>query len=118
MADDFSPVMKAVTGHYKSLKIKQIIVPEWGDETTGPLVIYAKPLTVGIRDRIYKEAVKSNAMLHVEALIALAMKSDGSPIFTVADRPILIRSADPYVVERIGAELLSPATTEDDLIKN
>ncbi len=118
MADDFSSVMKAVTGHYKSLQVKQIMVPEWGDGQGQPLVIYAKPMTVNIRDRIYKEAIKSNAMLHVEALINLAMKADGAPMFTIADRPILIRSADPFVLERISSELLSPATTEEDLIKN
>ena len=88
---------------FSSIKRKQIDVPEWN--TT----IYAKPLTLAEKRKLYRNlGAKSEdvSSMMVEALIMKAEDKDGKKLFTPDDRDRLMNKVDPDVVSAVATEIL------------
>ena len=88
---------------FSSIQRKQIDVPEWN--TT----IYAKPLTLAEKRKLYRNlGAKSEdvSSMMVEALIMKAEDKDGKKLFTPDDRDRLMNKVDPDVVSAVATEIL------------
>ena len=88
---------------FSSIQRKQIDVPEWN--TT----IYAKPLTLAEKRKLYRNlGAKSEdvSSMMVEALIMKAEDKDGKKLFTPDDRYRLMNKVDPDVVSAVATEIL------------
>ncbi len=93
--------------HFKSLQVKTIEVPEWGDEN-GPLTIYVEPFT--LKDKSKLQAVtrlgNSEADTLVELLVMKCLDKDGGKIFTIEDKPVLRNMVDASILERVSTEIM------------
>lgn len=86
-----------VKAHWSDIaEIESIDVPEW------EMTVYFTPLNI-------REAAKIDRIIRrdgevfasVDILIMKCQDEQGEPLFTKADKPVLMRTADPKVVERI-----------------
>jgi len=93
--------------HFKSLQVKTIEVPEWGDEN-GPLIVYVEPFT--LKDKARLQAVtrlgNSEADTLVELLVMKCLDKDGGKIFTIEDKPVLRNMVDASILERVSTEIM------------
>jgi len=108
-----SYILSKVTAHFESLGTREINVPEWDT------VIYAEPVTVAERQRIFAGSKGENDYgVLVKILIEKARDKDGAKIFTLADKATLLQRADSSVVIRVAADIMSgggAAPSVDDL---
>jgi hypothetical protein len=97
-----------------------ISVAEWGDDDQ-PLQIYASALTCQEFDRIQKKHKDFLSNMTVEGMVdLLILKSenqDGEKMFTLEDKPHLMREPLTLVM-KIGAEVFGSITTVEDHAKN
>ena len=93
--------------HFKSLEVKAIEVPEWGDEN-GPLIVYVEPFT--LKDKARLQAVtrlgNSEADTLVELLVMKCLDKEGGKIFTIEDKPVLRNMVDASILERVSTEIM------------
>jgi hypothetical protein len=99
--------------HFNALNVRKFYVHEWSDDEGKPLVVCALPLTVKDRDKILRLNGRYGAtvecMIHI--LILFARDEDGEPLFSLEDKPVLLRQADPAVILGLAqqiAELVPP----------
>lgn len=111
------PVIDQVIEHFNAKGVKVIEVPEWGD-SKKPLLIYASPLTMNQKTKIFKKAHESDASLFVDLLIMKAKDGEGNLLFTLADKPTLMRQADVDVIIRVGNEILGGSDDLEQAEKN
>lgn len=99
-----------IRSHFDSLTKRKIDVPEWGVE------IHATPMTIAERAQVYRGISETDTHTPlVRVLIVKAKDADGKPLFSIADEPHLLNHADPSVVFRVAAAILSndaPDATE------
>lgn len=110
-------VIDRIVEHFNAKGVKTIEVPEWGDGKK-PLLVYVTPLTMTQKSKIFKKAHESDASLFVDLLIMKAKDSEGNPLFTLADKPTLMRQADVDVIIRIGNEILGQPEDLEQAEKN
>jgi len=117
MADKLktSPVLARAVAHYEATEVRHIDVPEWPDENGAPTVIFWRAGTLAQEDviRARFEKTGSRAGLMVDTITARALDEDGNKMFTVADKPGLMKSADGAVVSRIYLAMETGAGVED-----
>lgn len=94
-------------------------VPEWGDDQA--LEVYAGPLTCFDLDKIQKKHKDFLSSQSIEGMVDLiilkAEGKDGEKLFTLEDKPHLMR--EPLaVVARVSAELLSSVASIEEQEKN
>lgn len=93
--------------HFSTRDQNRLEVPEWPDDEGNPLVVTWRPLTVKDRDRQlkfrrdYGETIETA----VHIMIQFAKDEDGEPLFSLADKPVLMRQASPEVILRIAASI-------------
>lgn len=101
-----------VRAHYDRQAVRQIEVPEWGDES-GPLIIHFGPINLAEKQRILRAGEADGRLFSlVEALVIKARDAEGKPLFTIADKKFLRERADPDVIARIVAEMMSAVDVE------
>lgn len=101
-----------VREHFTSLGTKRIEVPEWN------LVVFASPMTLAEKNRIYKKSRDSDMELLVDILIMKATDESGKKLFTIEHKPTLLNKADSNVVARLANEILSDSSPKLDDLKN
>lgn len=101
--------------HFSEKEVKHIEVPEWGDEN-GPLIIYAEPLTLQDKQKIYKKAKEGELISLAYVLIWFAKDKDGEKLFTIEDKRTLLNAVDPNVLAR-AANIVLEAPSVDDIKK-
>ena len=106
-------IIDRVKLHFNAKENKIIEVPEWPDESGNPLYIYASPLTLAQKNRLYKMAKEDDLSLMVEALIMKAKDKEGNQLFSREDKPDLMRSCDPDVLIRIANIIMGDANVEE-----
>jgi len=106
-------VLDRAKAHFAEQKVRQILVPEWG-EPGQPLVVHVQPMTMRERARIYKPAQAGDLMASVEAVILCARDATGARIFTDADKHALSVQVDPRVVTRLAAQILGDDEGEEE----
>ena len=104
-------VVDRITAHYESQGLKQINVPEWGDED-GPLVIFFAPFTIKDQGRIDFATRNSESTLDaiIEVLVQKALDEDGAKMFNAGDKRVLRDRADAEVVSRICNQIMGSST--------
>jgi hypothetical protein len=98
--------------HFTSLGTKRIEVPEW------KLVIFATPMTLAEKNRIYKKSRDSDMELLVDILIMKATDEQGTKLFTVENKITLLNKADSNVLARVSNEIMSDRAPVIDDLKN
>jgi hypothetical protein len=107
-------VIDRVKEHFAGYGTRQIEVPEWGEAPDKPLVIYYTPLTIADQQRITNAGNKLGELHKViECLLIKAKDAQGNPVFTLADKQTLLKSADSNVIARVVREMMQPADPED-----
>lgn len=100
-------VIDRAKAHFKSLQVKVVEVPEWGDEN-GPLMIYVEPFT--LKDKAKLQSVSRTSGNETDALVELivlkCLDKNGDKLFTIEDKPALRSGVDASVLERISAEIM------------
>ena len=99
---------------------KKILVSEWGDEGQ-PLEIFASVLTCYDVDRLQKKHKDFLTNMGIEAMVdLLILKSetkDGERMFTLEDKPHLMR--EPIVLmSRVAAEVFGNVISVEEAEKN
>lgn len=114
-----SDFRKNITTHFKnkvSGDLQKISVPEWGMD-----VYYKSAYAFATESKIIELQQQGKVVeALVESMIQKCLDPDGKPIFTPADRQMLLREADPDVILRVAGTLNS-ATSEykyEDVEKN
>jgi hypothetical protein len=109
--------MKAIdraVEHFKSKPVKRIEVPEWGDDS-GPLVIFANPITLREQSKLSRIEGGDAEML-IEVLVMKAEDGQGNKLFTIEDKPKIRSSVDPSLVAKIVSQIMSQS--QETLEKN
>lgn len=101
-----------VREHFASLGTRKIEVPEW------KLTIYAAPVTLAEKNRLYKKSKESDMELLVDLLIMKATDANGQKLFTLDHKPTLLNKADSNVVGRVANAILADEAPKADELKN
>ena len=101
-----------VREHFNNLGTKRIEVPEW------KLSIFATPMTLSEKNRVYKKSQNSDMDLLVDILIMKATDESGKKLFTIEHRPTLLNKADSNVIARVANEILADSSAKIDDLKN
>ena len=97
-----------VVAHFGGLEVAAIDVPEWD------MTIYVKPMTLKEQQALLRKTKDGDdATASVETLIMLAKDENGEPLFTLEDKPKLMRAASPDVVGRVAGEILTAHRIEE-----
>jgi len=90
--------------------------PEWGDDD-APLAIYSAPITAGDINRLQKRHKGFLDNMTVEGMIDLiimkAEDQDGKKIFTLEDKPILMRETVGVIADVAGKMFAGIESVED-----
>ena len=97
-----------------------ISVAEWGDED-APLQLYVSALTCSDVDKLQRKHKDFLTNLTVNAMVDLiiqkAESKDGEKLFTLEDKPFLMR--EPVaLVTRVASEMFITVTSVEDAEKN
>lgn len=104
--------IELVREHFASLGTRKIEVPEW------KLTVYAAPVTLAEKNRLYKKSRESDMELLVDLLIMKASDANGKKLFTIDDKPTLMNRADSNVVGRVANAILADDAPKVDELKN
>jgi len=101
-----------VREHFSSLGSKRIEVPEW------KLTVYAAPMTLAEKNKLYKKSRENDMELLVDILIMKAQDENGKKLFEVDHRLTLLNKADSNVVARVANAILNDDAPKADELKN
>lgn len=112
-----SKVLEKATAHFRnqiSGEMKTIDVPEWECK------IYFKSITSLKEEGKILELSQQGKSVEalVESLVVRARNEDGSRMFTMADKMILMNEVDPKILIRIVGEMNSVNFNLEDTEKN
>lgn len=95
---------------------KSIEVAEWGEDSDSPLMLYFGPMLAMEMDKIQRkhpnffQAATIAGM--VDLIILKAQDKDGEKLFTLEDKPVLMRE-EFGVIARIAGEMISATSVEE-----
>lgn len=96
---------KALT-HFSSKSVRELYVPEW--ECT----VYAKNMCLEDKAKLLSRANGDNASYLVYSLIYGLEDEKGESVFSIGDKPKLLKYVDPDVVARVANFVLSVEDSE------
>lgn len=111
-----SKVLDKATSHFRtkiSGEMKRVHVPEWDCD------IYFKPtLTLREQGKLVELASQGKQVeALVESLVVKARNQDGTKMFTMPDKMILLNEVDPGVIIRVVGEINEANDEDVDLEK-
>lgn len=96
---------------------RQIEVPEWGEEN-APLIVYCGSLTCGDVSRLQRKHPNflSNPTVDamVDLILAKAEDKDGEKMFTLEDKPVLMRES-VTLISRVSGAMFSTVESVEEL---
>lgn len=101
-----------VREHFASLGTKRIEVPEW------KLTIYATPVTLAEKNKLYRKSRENDMELLVDVLILKATNEKGEKLFDPDHRITLLNKADSNIIARVANAILSDEAPKADDLKN
>ncbi len=101
-----------VREHFTALGTRKIEVPEW------KLTIYATPVTLAEKSRLYKKSRENDMDLLVDLLVMKAQNEKGEKLFTIEHKPTLLHKADSNVIGRVANAILADDAPKADELKN
>ena len=93
--------------HKQSIECEPIEVPEW--ETT----IYYDPVSLEERKQIARRSGGDTYEAAAYGLITKAKDKEGNPLFTLDDKPKLMKSVDSSIIERIYLQMNAAKSVEE-----
>jgi hypothetical protein len=108
-------VLDKATSHFRSRisgEMRKVHVPEWECD------IYFKPtMTLKEQGKLVELASQGKQVeALVESLIVKARNQDGTKMFNIADKMVLLNEVDPAVIIRVVGEI-NEANDEQDMEK-
>jgi hypothetical protein len=95
---------------------KCIEVIEWGEDSDSPLMIYSGPMLALEMDRIQRKHPNffQSATIAgmVDLIILKAEGQDGEKLFTLEDKPTLMRE-EFSLIARVAGEMIASTSAED-----
>jgi len=104
-------ILDRARAHFEGKGRKRIEIVEWPDDAGAPTVMWAKPMTLYEKNRIYKGAKKDDLAILVDAIILKAEDEAGEKLFTLDHKQPLLRAVDADIIARVGSEIIG---SEDD----
>ena len=101
-----------VREHFASLGTRKIEVPEW------KLMIYATPVTLAEKSRLYKKSRENDMDLLVDLLVMKAQNEKGEKLFTIEHKATLLNKADSNVLARTANMILAADSPDVAELKN
>lgn len=106
-------ILNRAKAHFESQGIKKIVVNEWLDESGKPTVLYSKPVTMNDRKALRSAADGDEAEFMVRLIILKCELDDGTKAFDLSDKPMLMKQADPNVIQYIATKIAEVPTVDD-----
>jgi len=104
-------ILDRARAHFEGKGRKRIEIVEWPDDAGAPTVLFAKPMSLHEKNRIYKGAKKDDLAILVDAIILKAEDEAGEKLFTLEHKQPLLRAVDADVIARVGSEIIG---SDDD----
>jgi hypothetical protein len=100
-----SQILARATEHFRSKvggEMRMIEVPEWGNTR-----IYYKPVSTLKEQSKLVELASQNKTVEalVESLVMRARNEDGTKMFTITDKVVLMNEVDPGIIIRIVGDM-------------
>ncbi len=96
-----------------------IEVPEWGDD--APLAIYVSPLTCADVDKLQRKHKDFLTSMSIAAMVDLIIQKaedkEGEKLFTLEDKPFLMRE-QITVVSTVAAQMFAGISSVEEQEKN
>lgn len=109
-------VIDRAKNHFAAKDVRVIEVEEWGDNG-NPLKIYARPMTLAEKRKLFNGAKEADIGILVDVLIMKARDEKGEAIFTLEHKRDLLNAVDPEVIGRVASLILAEHSVEE-LAKN
>ena len=107
-------IIDRAKGHFESLGVQFIEVPEWKDEDNKPTVIYWNPITLSEKNKLFKKSDNLNDVsILADIVVMKAIDKDGNKIFTLEDKLALMHKVDSDVLSRIATEMVKAINPEE-----
>lgn len=104
--------IRAAVKHFRELPRRSLTVPEWRGEDGAPLTLYWSPMTLGDRMTLKRAGEDEGLGMYARAIILKAEDADGNKLFSLEDKPELIRSVHDRVLTRIALAILGDFDVE------
>lgn len=102
-----SDILDKAKEHFKAIDRKIIYVPEWD------ITVYSKPLTLADKRILTRNTKPDDVTMFADVLILKAEDKEGKKLYTLEDKPTLMRSVDPEIVARIAQQILDVIPIEE-----
>ncbi len=106
-------ILDRAKAHFDSQGIRKIEVPEWLDENGKPTILYATPVSMNDRKALRSAADGDEAEFLVRLVILKCELEDGSKAFDLSDKPALMKTVDPEVIQRIATKIVEVPSVDD-----
>lgn len=97
---------------------RSIEVPEWGEDESSPLIVYYGPFLAIEMDKVQRKHpnfLQSMTMAGmVEIIVMKAQDKDGNSLFTIEDKPTLMREPLTLITRVAGAFMSSESVEEQE----
>ena len=112
-------ILERARAHFEGKGRKRIEIAEWPDDDGAPTVLFAKPMTLMEKNKIYKVARKDDLSILVDAIILKSEDEAGEKVFTLEHKQPLLRAVDADIIARVGSEIIGGDDDDvDELAKN
>jgi hypothetical protein len=112
-----SKILDSATSHFRSKvsgDMKFVTVPEWGDCK----IYFKNVITLKEQSKLIELASQGKQVeALVESLIVKARNEDGTKMFGMPDKMIMMNEVDPNVLIRVVSEINLATSEEEDLEK-
>lgn len=97
---------------------RSIEVPEWGEDESSPQIVYYGPFLAIEMDKVQRKHpnfLQSMTMAGmVEIIVMKAQDKDGNSLFTIEDKPTLMREPLTLITRVAGAMMSSESVEEQE----
>ena len=106
--------LEAAKAHFRAHEARRIEIPEWGPEAGVPLVAYFKPITLAQKQSFQTVGEKEGYLNRLAYIVVTKLEDqDGKRVFDRGDAIALRNEADPDVIARVVAEIMTAPSPED-----
>ena len=105
----------------REVKTREVVVPEWGDET-GDFKLYCKPITCFDLNQLQKKhpdfLTNTTISAMVDLIIMKALDDNGVKLFNGIEDRVELMAEETAVVSEIANQMFAEIETQEDLAKN
>ena len=107
-------IIDRAKSHFESLGVQSIEVPEWKDEDNKPTVIYWNPITLSVKNKLFKKSDNmSDVSILADIVLMKALDKNGNKVFTLEDKIPLMHKVDSDVLSKIATAMVQAINPEE-----